>query len=150
MKFHTTLLQDEGMNATGIVIPPEVVESLGAGKRPAVTVTLNGKYSYRNTVAVMGGQYMVGVSGEHRKGAGVKGGDEIDVELVLDTAPRVVAVPADLQTALDGEPEAKRFFESLAYSHKSRHVLTINDAKTPETRLRRIEKAIAMLREGKK
>ena len=150
MKFHTTLFQADDMNATGIVIPPEVVESLGAGKRPAVTVTLNGQYTYRNTVAVMGGQYMVGVSAAHRAAAGIKGGDEIDVELQLDTAPRVVEVPADFQAALDADPEARHFFDSLAYSHKSRHVLVINDAKTPETRQRRIEKAIAMLREGKK
>ena len=150
MKFHTTLLQADDMNATGIVIPSEVIESLGAGKRPPVTVTLNGKYSYRNTIAVMGGQYMVGVSAEHRAGAGVKGGDEIDVELELDTAPRVVNVPEDFKAALDSEPEARRFFDSLSYSHKSRHVLAIEDAKTPETRQRRIEKAIAMLRESKK
>lgn len=150
MKFHTTLFQAGDMNATGIEIPPEIVEALGAGKRPAVTVTLNDTYSYRNTVAVMGGRYMVGVSAAHRAAAGVKGGDEIDVEVQLDSAPRVVDVPADFQTALDADREAKRFFENLAYSHKSRHVLTINDAKTPETRQRRIEKAVAMLREGKK
>lgn len=144
------LIQAADMNATGIEIPPEVVESLGAGKRPAVTVTLNDRYSYRNTVAVMGGAYMVGVSAAHRAAAGIKGGDEIDVELQLDTAPRVVDVPEDFQAALDAEPEAKAFFEALSYSNKSRHVLGINDAKTPETRQRRIDKAVATLREGKK
>jgi len=147
MKFRTTILQAD-KNATGIQIPDEVVESLGAGKRPPVRVTING-YTYRNTVAVMGGVFMVGVSAEHRKGAGVAGGDEVDVDIELDTAPRVVTVPPDFQAALDNDVEAKRFFEGLSYSNKSRHVLSIEDAKTAETRQRRIEKAISQLRAGK-
>ena len=85
MRFHTTILQAD-KNATGIQIPAEVVESLGAGKRPPVRITING-YTYRNTVAVMGGVFMVGVSAEHRKGAGVAGGDEVAVEIELDTEP---------------------------------------------------------------
>ena len=147
MKFRTTILQAD-KNATGIQIPDEVVESLGAGKRPPVRVTING-YTYRNTVAVMGGVFMVGVSAEHRKGAGVAGGDEVDVDIELDTAPRVVTVPPDFQAALDNDVEAKRFFEGLSYSNKSRHVLSIEDAKTAETRQRRIDKAISQLRAGK-
>ena len=109
MKFRTTLLQAD-KNATGIQIPDEVVESLGAGKRPPVRVTING-YTYRNTVAVMGGVFMVGVSAEHRKGANVAGGDEVDVDIELDTEPRVVTVPPDFQAALDNDVEAQRFFE---------------------------------------
>lgn len=93
MKFHTTILPGD-KTATGIRIPDEVVESLGSGKRPPIRVTING-YTYRNTVAVMGGVYMVGVSAEHRAGAGVAGGDEVDVEIELDTAPREVTVPDD-------------------------------------------------------
>jgi len=147
MKFRTTILQAD-KNATGIQIPDEVVESLGAGKRPPVRVTING-YTYRNTVAVMGGVFMVGVSAEHRKGAGVAGGDEVDVDIELDTAPRVVTVPPDFQAALDNDVEAKRFFEGLSYSNKSRHVLSIEDAKTAETRQRRIDKAVSQLRAGK-
>lgn len=147
MKFRTTLLQAD-KNATGIQIPDEVVASLGAGKRPPVRVTING-YTYRNTVAVMGGVFMVGVSAEHRKGANVAGGDEVDVDIELDTEPRVVTVPPDFQAALDNDVAAKRCFEGLSYSNKSRHVLSIEDAKTAETRQRRIDKAISQLRAGK-
>jgi len=147
MKFRTTLLQAD-KNATGIQIPDEIVASLGAGKRPPVRVTING-YTYRNTVAVMGGVFMVGVSAEHRKGAGVAGGDEVDVDIELDTEPRVVTVPPDFQAALDNDVAAKRFFEGISYSNKSRHVLSVEDAKTAETRQRRIEKAISQLRAGK-
>ena len=147
MKFHTTLLKAD-KNATGIEIPSEVVESLGAGKRPPVRVTING-YTYRNTVAVMGGVYMVGVSAEHRKGAGVAGGDAIEVEIELDTEPRVVTVPADFQAALDQNDDAKQTFDGLSYSNKSRHVLSIAEAKSAETRQRRIDKAISQLGTGK-
>lgn len=147
MKFRTTLLQAE-KNATGIQIPDEIVEGLGAGKRPPVRVTING-YTYRNTVAVMGGVFMVGVSAEHRKGAGVAGGDEIEVEIELDTEPRVVVVPPDFQAALDQDADAQRFFTGLSYSNQRRHVLSIEEAKTAETRQRRIDKTISQLRTGK-
>lgn len=147
MRFHTTILQADG-NATGIVVPNEVVEALGSGKRPAVTVTING-FTYRNTVAVMGGMFMVGVSAENRAGAGVKGGDEVDVDIELDTAPREVTVPADFAAALDGEPNARRTFDALSYSNKSWHVLQVNGAKADETRQRRIAKSVAALREGR-
>ena len=147
MRFRTTLLQSD-KTATGIQIPDEVVESLGAGKRPAVRVTING-FTYRSTVAVMGGVYMVGVSAENRAGAGVSGGDEIDVDIELDTAPREVTVPDDFAAALDAEPEARRTFDGLSYSNKSWHVLQVQGAKTDETRQRRIGKSVEMLREGR-
>lgn len=147
MRFRTTLLQSNG-NATGIVVPPEVLEALGSGKRPAVTVTLNG-YTYRNTIAVMGGLYMVGVSAAHRAAAGVAGGDELDVDIELDTAPRVVAVPDDFGAALDAEPAARRTFDTLSYSNKSWHVLQVEGARTDETRQRRITKSVEILRQGK-
>ena len=86
MRFRTTILQS-GKTAAGIEVPPEMVEALAAGKRPKVLVTIRG-YTYRSSVAVMGGTYMIGVSTENRAGAGVKGGDEVDVDLELDTAPR--------------------------------------------------------------
>jgi hypothetical protein len=85
MKFKTTLLQ-AGKTATGFTIPSEIVEGLGAGKKPPVRITING-YTYRNTVAVMGGKYMVGVSAEHRMGAHVAGGDKMEVTIELDTEP---------------------------------------------------------------
>jgi hypothetical protein len=147
MRFTTTLLQTDG-NTTGIVVPPEVVESLGAGKRPPVTVTLNG-YTYRNTIAVMGGDYMVGVSAAHRAAAGVHGGQTLDVDIELDTAPRVVSVPDDFAAALDAEPDARRTFDTLSYSNKSWHVLQIEGARTDETRQRRIGKSVEILRQGK-
>lgn len=147
MRFRTTMLST-GKTTMGFEIPPEVVEALGAGKRPPVTVTING-YSYRNTVAVMGGAYMIGVSSEHRGPAGVQGGEEVEVDLELDTAPRVVDVPADLQAALDADAVARATFDKLSYSNKSWHVLQVTGTKNPDTRARRVEKSIAALRDGK-
>ncbi len=129
-------------------MPDEVVEALGSGRRPPVKVTING-YTYRSTVAVMGGQFMVSVSAEHRAGAGVAGGDEVDVDIELDTEPREVAVPPDFAEALDRDADAKRHFDGLSYSHKRRYVMSIEEAKTAETRQRRIAKTISMLREGR-
>jgi len=147
MRFHTTILQGD-KTATGIRIPDEVVESLGAGKRPPIRVTING-FTYRSSIAVMGGDYMVGVSAENRAGAGVAGGDEVDVDIELDTAPRVIVVPDDLAAALDAEPEARRTFDALSYSNKSWHVLQVEGAKTDETRQRRIAKSVDILKQGK-
>jgi hypothetical protein len=147
MRFRTTILQ-AGKTATGIRIPDEVVEALGKGKRPAVRVTING-FTYRSTVAVMGDAYMVGVNADNRAGAGVAGGDEVDVDIELDTAPREVTEPADFAGALAAEPKARRTFDSLSYSNKSWHVLQIEGAKTDETRQRRIAKSIEALREGR-
>jgi hypothetical protein len=147
MRFRTTILQT-GKTTAGIEVPPEVVEALGAGKRPPVRVTLNG-YTYRNTVAVMGGEYMIGVSNEHRAASGLKGGDVVDVDLELDTTPRVVSVPAELDAALDAEPAARATFDRLSYSNKSWHALQVEGARTDETRQRRIAKSIAALRDGR-
>ena len=147
MRFHTTILQT-GKTACGIEVPDAVVESLGSGRRPAVTVTLK-SYSYRTTVAVMGGVYMVGVSAEHRQAAGVAGGEEVDVDLELDTAPREVNVPQDFAAALKAAPEADRAFGGLSYSNRSWHVLQVTGAKTEETRQRRIAKSIEMLSAGR-
>jgi hypothetical protein len=147
MRFRTTILQGD-KTATGIRIPAEVVESLGKGKRPPIRVTLNG-YTYRSTVAVMGGEFMVGVSADVRQAAGVKGGDELDVDIEFDDQPREVAVPADFAKALKGDAKAKAFFEASSPSRKGWHVQSIEGAKTDETRQRRIAKSIGMLREGK-
>jgi hypothetical protein len=147
MRFHTTILQ-AGKTATGIRIPDEIVEGLGAGKRPPVRVTING-YTYRSTVAVMGGDYMVGVNADNRAGADVAGGDQVDVDIELDTAPREVAVPADFAAALDAEPDARRTFDNLSNSNKGWHTGQIEGAKTDETRQRRIARSIDALREGR-
>ena len=145
MRFHTTILQS-GKTATGIQVPDEVVAALGAGKRPPVKVTING-YTYRSTVAVMGGVFMVGVNAENRAAAGVAGGEEVDIDIELDTQERTVDVP-HLAAALDAEPEARRTFDGLSNSNKSWHVLQVQGAKTEETRQRRIASSIAKLRVG--
>jgi hypothetical protein len=147
MRFRTTLLQGD-RTATGIDVPPEIVEALGRGKRPPVKVTING-HTYRSTVAVMGGKFMIGVSAENRAGAGVKGGDDIDVDLELDTAPRELTVPADLAAALDAAPKARETFDRLSFSNRQWHVLSAEGTRNPETRRRRIEKSVAALREGR-
>ena len=146
-RFRTTILQT-GKTTMGFHVPPTVVDALGAGRRPPVSVTING-YTYRNTVAVMGGVYMIGVSSEHRGPAGVTGGEEVEIELALDTAPRVVTVPPDLAAALDADPAARQAFDALSYSNKSWHVLQVEGTRVPETRARRVEKSVAALRDGK-
>jgi hypothetical protein len=146
MRFHTTVLQS-GKTATGIQVPDEIVDALGAGKRPKVSVTING-YTYRSSIAVMNGVFMVGVNADNRAGAGVAGGDDVDVDIELDTAPRSVDLPADFSTALDAEPAARRTFDALSYSNQSWHLYQVEGAKTDETRQRRIAKSIEALREG--
>jgi len=147
MKFRTKLLQ-AGKTATGIEVPAKIVESLGSGKRPKVRVTIKG-YTYRSSVAPMGGRFMLGVSAEVRDRAGVAGGDMLDVEIELDTAPREVSVPPDFAAALKRDADAKRFFDGLSYSKKQWFVLSIEGAKTAETRQRRITNAMSRLREGR-
>ena len=136
MKFTTKLVQGDSKNVVGIVVPPEVVAALGAGKRPPVTVTING-YTYRSTIAVMGGDFMVGVATEHRQAAKVAGGDTVEVDIALDASPRTVDVPPDLAQALE-DAGATAAFSALAFSLRKEHVRSVNDAKAPETRLRRI------------
>jgi hypothetical protein len=147
MRFRTTL-QLEGKTATGFRVPADVVASMDKGKRPPVTVTING-YTYRSTVAAYGEVFMLPLAAEHREAAGVAAGDEIEVDLELDTASRDVSVPADLAAALDAEPVARQTFDALSNSNKKWHVLNVEGAKTDETRQRRIEKSVATLREGK-
>ncbi|MCU1374621.1 MAG: hypothetical protein JWO68_1907 [Actinomycetia bacterium] len=147
MRFRSTVLLG-GKTATGIPVPDEVVEALGSGKKPAVSITVGG-HTYRTTVATMGGRFMVPLSAENRAAAGVAAGDEVDLEIELDTAPRDVVVPADFDAALDGDAAARTFFDGLSYSNRLRHVLAIEGAKAPETRQRRIDKAVASLAEGK-
>ncbi len=137
-----------GKTATGIEVPPAVVDALGSGKKPAVNVTI-GRHTYRSTVATMDGKFMLPLSAENREAAGVAAGDEIEVSLELDTAPRTLEIPADFQQALDQDAAAKTFFDSLSYSNRRRHTLSIDGAKTAETRQRRIAKAVESLRAGK-
>lgn len=146
MKFRTQVLLG-GKTATGLPVPADVVEALGAGKKPAVTVTLGG-HTYRTTVASRGGQFLLSLSAENREKAGVAAGDDVEVEVALDTAPRELAIPPDLTAALAADDTARARFESLSYSAKQRFVLPIGQAKTEETRQRRVAKVITDLRAG--
>jgi len=146
MRFRATI-ELGGTFATGIPVPDEVVEALGAGRKPLVTVALGG-HTYRSMVGSRGGRFMLPLSAENRTAAGVAAGDEVDVVLELDTAPRVVEVPADLAGALDAEPAARRAFDNLSYSHQQRWVLSVEGAKAAETRQRRIDKTVSTLRDG--
>src|SRR5262249_47336752 len=123
MRFRATIKLG-GKTATGIRVPDEVVASLGPNKRPAVRVTING-HTYRSTVATMGGEFMLPVSADVRASAGVVAGDEVDVDIELDTEPREVTVPPDFSDALDRDADARRFFDGLSYSNKRRVVLSI-------------------------
>lgn len=147
-KFSATLHQAPGKKATGIVVPPEVIEQLNSGKKPPVRVTLNG-YEYRTTIGIMAGNAMIPVSAAVRKDAGLTADDQLDVELVVDTTPRHVENPPDLEAAFAANPAAASFFETLSNSLQRYHVDNITSAKTPETRQRRIEKSIGLFLDGK-
>lgn len=146
MRFHATI-ERSGKTATGIEVPADVLAALGAGKRPSVRVTING-YSYPSTVGTMGGRSLIPVSAEVRGQAGVSAGDNVPVDVVADAAPRRVEVPADLSAALGREPAAQQAFDRLSYSGQRRYVLAIEQAKTAQTRQRRIDKAVAELSAG--
>lgn len=148
MRFETEV-ELGGRTATGFEVPAEVVEQLGGGRRPAVTVTIGG-HTYRSTVAVMGGRFLVPLSAEHRTAAGVAAGDRVEVELERDTAPREVVVPADLRAALAEQPQAATFFDGLAPSHRKEWVRWIEEAKRPETRRDRVARTLAGLLEGRR
>jgi len=143
--FHTAILQT-GKNTAGIQVPEEVMEKLGAGRRPLVRVTIN-KYTYRSAVAVMGGKYMISFNPEHRKAAGVQGGDETDVTLELDVEPRTVEIPKDLKAALT-KANLLNAFEKTAPSMKKEYVRQVEEAKAQETRERRINKIVDKLSAG--
>jgi hypothetical protein len=147
MRFRTTII-GAGKTAAGIEVPAEVVEALGTSRKPPVRVTING-HTFRSTVATMDGVFMVGVSNDFRKESGVAAGDVVDVDIELDTEKREVIVPPDLTAALAADEAARRFFDGLSYSNKRRIVMPIDDAKTPETRERRIATSVVKLREGR-
>ncbi len=146
LKFRAVLRLD-GKTATGIEVPPEIMAGLGGSKRQPVVVWLNG-FAYRTTVTPYNGVNSIPVSAEVREKASIQAGDELDVEIEPDTQPREVEIPPDFAAALAQDAQAAANFAKLAYSHKRRHTLAIEEAKTPETRTRRIAKAIEALREG--
>lgn len=147
MKFRTTLRLFDATN-TGIEVPEDVLAGLGRGRRVPVLATVNG-YTYRTSVAPYAGMILMPFSKEHRQATGLSGGEEIEVELVPDDAPREVVIPEDLAAAFEDAPEAAAFFTGLSYTNRRAYVTWIEEAKRPETRAARIEKAIAMLGQRK-
>ncbi len=145
MRFRTKILP-AGKTAAGTEVPAKVVAALGSSKRPPVRATING-FTYRSTVAVMGGKFMLGVSNEVRANAGVAAGDTVDIDLELDTEARDVPIPPDFAAALARDVNAQKFFDGLSYSKKLRLVIPI-DVKDAETRKRRISEAVARLSSG--
>ncbi|MEP6852462.1 MAG: YdeI/OmpD-associated family protein [bacterium] len=148
MKFSATV-ELGGKTATGIEVPAHVVEGLGSGKRPAVVVTVGG-HRYRTTVASMGGRYLVPLSAENRTAAGVSAGQDVEVDIEADAAPREVAVPEDLAAALADDSAARGFFEGLAASHRKEWVSWLEEAKKPETRATRLATTLESLRTGRR
>lgn len=142
--FTTTVLKDQEKAATGLQVPAEVVAGLGSGKKPKVKVSLNG-YTYRTTVAVLGGVFMLSLSAENREAAGMQAGDTVEVTLELDTEPRIVDVPADLTAALSQKTGAKAAFDALPYSVRKEYVRQVETAKAQETRDRRIAGIVVKL-----
>jgi hypothetical protein len=143
-----SLVELGGKTATGVPVPDEVVAALGSGKRPAVRITI-GAHTYRTTVMPMGGRYFVPLSAENRTAAGVAAGDEIDVGIELDTAPRQVIVPSDLSDALTQDAVADERFGALSYTHRKEWVRWIEDAKKADTRAARIATTVESLHAGK-
>lgn len=148
MRF-TAALEANGRTATGFVVPEEVVAGLGAGRHPKVKVTIRGHH-YRSSIASMGGRMLLGVSAENRAAAGVHAGDVVEVDVEVDTAKRTVELPRALAVELAGDATARAFYESLTASQQQTFALPIAEARTEETRHRRVAKAMAALREGRK
>ncbi len=145
--YTTTITQEEGLNATGIPVPAEVVAAFGQGKRPKVVVHIGG-HSYRSTVAAYGDVYMLPLSQERRAAAGVEAGQTVEITLELDTQPRTVDVPDHLAAALAEQPGLRAAFDALSYSARKEHVRQVETAKAAETRQRRIDKIVAGLAGG--
>jgi len=142
-KFNT-IVKSEGKTAAGIVVPPEIVEALGSGRNPKVKVSVNG-YTFRGTVQVSNGRFMLSFSSDKREASGVKGGDQVEVTVELDTEPRTVEVPEDLRAALSAKAGAMKAFEALSYSRRKEFVRQVNEAKAQETRARRISGIVAQV-----
>ncbi|KSU52073.1 YdeI/OmpD-associated family protein [Microbacterium enclense] len=141
MRFDTTLSQTG--NNTGIEVPPEVIDELGGGKRPAVVVDVNG-YVYASTIGVMGGRFLIPFSSDKRAATGLSGGDAITVTLTLDTTPRTVEVPDDLAAAL-AAAGVRASFDALSPSARKAHVTSVQSAKAADTRARRITAVVDKL-----
>src|SRR6266581_3678744 len=144
MRFRATV-ELGGKTATGIEIPQDVVAALGSGNRPPVTVTIGG-HTYRTTVARMSGRFLIPLSAENRTAAG----DQVDVDIAMDSGPREVTVPGDLAAALEHDDTARATFDGLSYTHRKEWVRWIEEAKKPDTRATRLAKTVESLRAGKR
>jgi hypothetical protein len=143
MKFRTKVIPSG--NATAVEVPKSVVEALDSGPRPLIAVTING-HTWRSRIALMRGQCLIGISAGNRTASGIGEGEVIEVNLRLDTEPRVVAVPPDLARALNSDPEIRAAFDRLPYGLKRKEIASIEAAKAPETRQRRVSRLIARMR----
>jgi hypothetical protein len=139
--FRTTLFRDGSTCFIPLTFDPR--EAFGKVRAP-VTVTLNG-YTFRSTIAAMGGPACIPLRRSNREAAGLDGTETLDVRIALDSEPRVVKVPADLARALKAAPPAWDAWQALSYSHQREHVEAIEAAQKPETRARRIEKTARQL-----
>ncbi|HEX6886545.1 MAG TPA: YdeI/OmpD-associated family protein [Candidatus Nanopelagicales bacterium] len=147
MRFESEVVLN-GRTATGIPVPPEVVEALGGGKRIKVVATI-GDYSYRNSVVGWGDGFMLSFGAEHRVATGLEPGDGVTIELIRDEAERTVELADDFAAALAANASAKAFFDGLSYSQQRWFSLGVAGAKKPETRTRRIEMYVDMLSKGR-
>ncbi|HYT38559.1 MAG TPA: YdeI/OmpD-associated family protein [Acidimicrobiia bacterium] len=135
--------------AAAVVLDAAQVDSVGEGaKRFPVAATVNG-YTWRTSVTRMGGEFLLGLSREVRQGAGVEAGDLVDVVIELDTAPRDVEVPEALAVALANDSEAMAAFDGMAFTHRKEYARWVAEAKREETRRRRVQQALEMIRSGK-
>lgn len=149
MPTFTTTIHSNGGTTAGIEVPQDVVAALGAGKRPLVKVTLDGRYTFSYTLGVMGGRTLIGLSAAHRKASGLSVGDAVEVDVELDTTPREVVVPPELVAAFASDAVAKAAWDGLSFTTRKEHARSIDEAKSLETRARRVDKALRMLRDEK-
>ena len=131
-----------------VEVPFDVNEVFGSG-RPKVQATIDG-HPYRGSLAPMGGCHRLGVLKVIRAAIGKDVGDTVHVTLRLDTEPRVVEVPPELVASLAAAPDARDLFDEMSYTHRKEYARWVAEAKKQETRERRAEKAIEMLRAGKR
>lgn len=136
--FTVTIVRDGAMCFIPVPFDPRAV--FGTLRAP-VKVTLNG-YTYRSTIAAMGGPLCIPLRRSNREAAGLEGGETLQVRLELDTEKREVKPPADFVRALKAAPPAWQRWRELSYSHQREHVEAIEGAKKPETRIRRVEAAV--------
>ncbi len=150
LQFEAVIEKHPDLNAAYITIPFKVQEVFGSKGQVKIKATINGK-PFRASLAPMGGgNHVLGLRKELREMLGINFGDVVMVKLEHDHEPRIIAVPEDLQTILTHHPELNAAFEKLAYTHRREYVLWIEEAKKPETRQRRLEKTLELIRKNLK